>query len=80
MTIALKRMGYKGKQTVHGFRHLASTQLNEQGYDADAIELQLAHKIQGVRGVYNKAKKLEYRVEMMRKWADWLDNLNSGKI
>jgi integrase len=49
-------MGYKGKQTVHGFRHLASTQLNEQGYDADAIKLQLAHKIQGVRGVYNKAE------------------------
>ena len=75
LTIALKRMGYKGKQTVHGFRHLASTQLNEQGYDADAIELQLAHKIQGVRGVYNKAEKLEYRTKMMQKWADWIDAL-----
>lgn len=75
LTIALKRMGYKGKQTVHGFRHLASTQLNEQGYDADAIELQLAHKIQGIRGVYNKAEKLEYRTKMMQKWADWIDAL-----
>lgn len=75
LTIALKRMGYKGKQTVHGFRHLASTQLNEQGYDADAIELQLAHKIQGVRGIYNKAEKLEYRTKMMQKWADWIDAL-----
>ncbi len=78
LIIALKRMGYKGKQTAHGFRHLASTQLNEQGYDADAIELQLAHKVQGIRGVYNKAEKLEYRIKMMQEWANWIDKLAVG--
>ena len=40
----LRRMGYAGKMTGHGFRHLASTMLNEMGYNADAIERQLAHK------------------------------------
>lgn len=72
---ALKRMGYAGIMTVHGFRHMASTQLNEQEFDGDAIELQLCHVKGDVRSVYNKATKLEYRKKMMQHWADWLDDL-----
>ena len=71
----LTRMGYGGKHSVHGFRHMASTCLNELEYDGDAIELQLSHAPVGVRGVYNKAKKLNYRTKMMQDWADWLDGL-----
>ena len=71
----LTRMGYGGKHSVHGFRHMASTCLNELEYDGDAIELQLSHAPVGVRGVYNKAKKLSYRTKMMQDWADWLSNL-----
>ena len=71
----LTRMGYGGKHSVHGFRHMASTCLNELEYDGDAIELQLSHAPVGVRGVYNKAKKLNYRTKMMQDWADWLSNL-----
>ena len=71
----LNRMGYLGKHSTHGFRHMASTCLNELEYDGDAIELQLSHAPVGVRGVYNKAKKLSYRTRMMQDWADWLDNL-----
>jgi integrase len=71
----LNRMGYLGKHTVHGFRHMASTCLNELEYDGDAIELQLSHAPPGVRGVYNKAKKINYRTKMMQDWADWLDSL-----
>jgi len=41
--LALKRMGYQGRMTGHGFRGLASTILHEQGYNHDHIELQLAH-------------------------------------
>jgi len=71
----LTRMGYLGKHSTHGFRHMASTCLNELEYDGDAIELQLSHAPSGVRGVYNKAKKLSYRTNMMQDWADWLDSL-----
>jgi integrase len=71
----LIRMGYLGKQSPHGFRHMASTCLNELEYDGDAIELQLSHAPRGVRGVYNKAKKLSVRTKMMQDWADWLDGL-----
>ena len=42
--MALRRMGYKGKMTGHGFRALASTLLNERGYAPDVIERQLAHE------------------------------------
>ena len=71
----LNRMGYGGKHSVHGYRHMASTCLNELEYDGDAIELQLSHAPPGVRGVYNKAKKINYRTKMMQDWADWLDSL-----
>ena len=71
----LTRMGYGGKHSVHGYRHMASTCLNELEYDGDAIELQLSHAPVGVRGVYNKAKKLNYRTKMMQDWANWLDSL-----
>ena len=72
----LNRMGYLGKHSTHGFRHMASTCLNELEYDGDAIELQLSHTPPGVRGVYNKAKKINYRTKMMQDWADWLDSLS----
>lgn len=71
--VNLRRLGYE--QTPHGFRHIASTILNEKNYNPDAIELQLEHITKGVRGVYNKSQKLEYRQNMMQDWADYLDSL-----
>ncbi|MBB5708629.1 tyrosine-type recombinase/integrase [Sphingopyxis panaciterrulae] len=69
------RMGYRGKATVHGFRSLASTVLNESGlFEPDWIEMQLAHQPQGVRGVYNAARYLAHRRPMMQWWADFLDD------
>jgi integrase len=59
----------------HGFRHTASTILNEMGFDQDAIELQLSHVIGGVRGVYNKAQKLSERSHMMQVWSDYIEKL-----
>lgn len=73
--MALRRLGYEGRQTAHGFRHIASTLLNEQGFNADHIEAQLAHVKDGVAGVYNKAKYLEQRKVMMQWYADHLDQL-----
>ena len=78
---ALHALGYKGQIVTHGFRHMASTALNEAGWDEDAIERQLAHKDRNrVRGIYNKAQYLAERRKMMQAWADYLDRLRSGNV
>ena len=56
--------------TVHDLRRTASTHLNEQGFNSDAIEACLNHTMRGVRGVYNKAKYEKERTEMMMKWSN----------
>ncbi len=75
----LKRVGYRGRQTAHGFRHLISTALNERGYERDWVERQLAHgDPDRIRGTYNKAMYLDQRRKMMQEWADLVDTLRSG--
>ena len=78
---ALRRMGYdKDQMTVHGFRHMASTMLNEQGYNRDWIERQLAHgERNSIRATYNYAEYLPERRKMMQNWADFLDGLRENK-
>jgi integrase len=67
------RMGLRGKATVHGFRALASTVLNESGlFEPDWIEHQLAHTPRGVRAAYNSARYLNHRRRMMEWWAEYL--------
>ena len=76
---ALRRLGYNKETMVgHGFRHMASTRLNELGWNPDVIERQLSHKESGVRGVYNKAEHLAERRKMMQAWADYLDALRTS--
>ncbi|MDR2013757.1 MAG: integrase arm-type DNA-binding domain-containing protein [Rhodanobacter sp.] len=76
---ALRRLGYGPDDLVpHGFRHMASTLLHEQGFNSAAIERQLSHKEPGVRGVYNMAEHLPERRRMMQAWADYLDGLRAG--
>ena len=77
ITAALRRMGYSGQDmTGHGFRSMASTLLNEQGWNRDAIERQLAHgERDAVRAAYNYAQHLPERRRMMQAWADFLDQL-----
>jgi len=77
---ALRRMGYTtDEMTGHGFRSMASTLLNEQGFNRDAIERQLAHaERDGVRAAYNYAEYLPERKRMMQSWADYLDGLAKG--
>lgn len=73
----IKKMGYQDKTTVHGFRAMVSTILNEQGYRPDAIERQLAHaERNSVRAAYNHAEYMPERAKMMQEWADWLGSLN----
>lgn len=75
----IKRMGYKGRIVGHGFRSLFSTALNEEGFNRDAIERQLAHmERNNVRAAYNRAEYLNERREMMQWWADFLDGKSRG--
>jgi len=78
VNVALQTMGFKGELVGHGFRAMFSSVMNEQGFNRDAIERQLAHKERNaVRAAYNRAEYLEERVEMMQKWADCLDELRN---
>lgn len=77
LNAALRRLGYAKEVMVpHGFRTIASTHLNELGFNRDWIERQLAH-VEGnsVRRAYNAAEYLEGRMAMMQAYADWLDGL-----
>jgi len=67
-----------GYMTSHGFRHTASTLLNELGFSPDAIELQLSHISQDrIRATYNKAQLMPERIKMMQAWADYIDKLKA---
>jgi integrase len=79
MIYAIYRMGYHGRATVHGFRSTASTVLNEQEFNRDWIELQLAHAEGDIRSVYNAAEWLSGRRTMMRWWSDHLDEVTKVK-
>ena len=77
----IRRMDFsKEEMTIHGFRAMFSTILNEKklewGFDGDIIEAQLAHKEQNtVRDAYNHASYLDKRRELLQRWADYLDTL-----
>ena len=76
---AIKRMGYGGQLVAHGLRSIASTILNEAAFDADIIEVALAHaEPNKVRGAYNRAQYLERRRVMMAWWSDHIGQ--GGKI
>lgn len=77
----LKRIGYHGKATGHGFRHTMSTILHEQGYNTAWIELQLAHVDKNtIRGTYNHAQYLEQRRGMLQWYGDFIDGLEHGDV
>lgn len=76
----IKRIGYGGKATGHGFRHTMSTILHEQGYNTAWIETQLAHVDKNsIRGTYNHAQYLDGRREMLQWYADYMDSLEHGE-
>lgn len=76
--MALRRMGYQGRHTGHGYRTLASTILNEKGYPPDVIERQLAHEDEDkIRSAYNRAEYLLERKKMMQDYADFLDSMQN---
>ena len=80
MLYALYRLGWKGRMTVHGFRHLASTTLRELGYPMHVVEKQLSHESKNkVEAAYNKAEYLPDRIKMMDKWSTFIEKSNGQK-
>lgn len=74
---ALKRIGYGGKLVAHGLRSIASTALNEAGFNADVIEASLAHSDKNeVRRAYNRTTYLNKRIELMQWWGDYVEGKN----
>ena len=74
-------MGYKGKLVAHGLRALASTTLNEQGFDLDVIEVALAHiDKNSIRAAYNRADYLERRKTMMCWWSEHIEQAATGNF
>ncbi|EBS5256005.1 DUF4102 domain-containing protein [Salmonella enterica subsp. enterica serovar Stanley] len=68
---ALKRIGYGGKLVAHGLRSIASTALNEAGFNPDVIEAALAHSDKNeVRRAYNRSTYLLKRIELMNWWGE----------
>jgi integrase len=79
--MALKRMGYSQKLVAHGLRSLASTTLNEQGFDPEIIEAALAHTGKNeVRNAYNRAQYIKRRKPMMDWWSDHIEQAASGNV
>lgn len=69
----IKRIGYGGKLTGHGFRHSLSTILHEKGYNSAWIEMQLAHiDKNNIRGTYNHAQYIEKRRDMMQWYSSYV--------
>jgi integrase len=78
---ALQRIGFKGRLVAHGMRSLASTTLNEQGFDGDVIEAALAHQEENeVRRAYNRSKYLERRQKLMYWWSEHIEQAQFGKL
>ncbi|POB83323.1 integrase domain-containing protein [Vibrio vulnificus] len=79
--MALKRMGFAGRLVSHGLRSLASTTLNEQGFDKDLIEAALAHVDDNqVRSAYNRTDYLERRRPMMCWWSGYIEEAAKGSL
>lgn len=79
--MAIKRMGYKGKLVAHGLRSIASTTLNDQGFDKDIIESALSHVDKNeVRRAYNRADYLSRRAKMMECWSNHIEECSNGNF
>lgn len=79
--MALKRMGYHGVLVAHGMRSIASTALNEQGFDPELIEACLAHADKNeVRAAYNRTDYLERRKKLMCWWSDHIEKATAGNL
>lgn len=76
----IRRMGYSGRATGHGFRHTMSTILHDQDFNTAWVEKQLAHVDKNsIRGTYNHAQYLDGRREVLQWYADYMEMLERGE-
>jgi len=79
--MAIKRMGFGGRLVAHGLRSIASTTLNEHGFDPEVIEAALAHVDKDqVRSAYNRADYIERRRVMMNWWSEYIESATSTQM
>jgi len=79
--MALKRMGFEGRLVSHGMRSMASTILNEHGWEPELIEVALAHVDKDeVRNAYNRAEYIERRRPMMAWWSEHIQEAATGNL
>ena len=72
-------MGFDKQLVAHGLRSIASTTLNEEGFDPDIIEAALAHTGKNeVRNAYNRTDYLNRRKPVMAWWSDYIDKASTG--
>ena len=78
---AIKRMGYKGKLVAHGLRSIASTYLNEQGFNSDLIEVALSHmNSDRIKSAYDRGERLEQRFKLLQAWGDFIEQCSQGAL
>lgn len=76
---AIKRMGYKGKLVAHGLRSIASTYLNEKGFNSDLIEIALSHlNNDRIKTAYDRGERLEQRFKLLQAWGDFIEESGKG--
>jgi len=78
--VALQHRGYEGRQALYRFRYIANALLNNHSFDECHIEAALAHVKDGVAEVYNKARYIQDRKNMMQWYADYLEKVDGGKV
>lgn len=79
LNAALRRLGYGGQFSAHGFRATASTELHELGYRSNIIEFQLAHAERDeTKASYNQAQFWKERQQLMQNWSDLVDAWGKG--
>lgn len=79
--MALKRMGFQDRLVSHGMRSMASTILNEHGWDPELIEVALAHVDKDeLRSAYNRADYIERRRPMMAWWSEHIQKAATGSL
>lgn len=79
--MAIKRMGFQGRLVAHGLRSLASTALNEQGFNFDVIESALSHiDKNAIRRAYNRAEYDKQKRIMLDWWGDFVEQTSKGNV
>lgn len=78
---AIKRMGYKGKLVAHGLRSIASTYLNEQGFNSELIEVALSHmNSDRIKAAYDRGERLAQRFKLLQAWGDFIEQSAQGAL